>query len=76
MSLSDNIMGCKFLLDIQKRKVIEMVEENYIAPIEVEDCKNLVDHVLQRLFDMSLEDLSPLEAVMLNSAISDYYKEV
>lgn len=76
MSLYDvkkSIRKCNFLLDFQKDKIVEMLEEDGTIPQEREDYIKLVDCVLRKLLDMSVEDLKPSERALLEQAVGDYY---
>lgn len=67
----DSIQKCTFLLDVQKQQITHMLKEE--APDDKADYEQLVDCVLQKLFDLSIDDLTTMERVMLNQAIEDYY---
>jgi len=78
MSLKDvriSIQKCNFLLDCQKQKVIDDIYGDPDVPSDEEsfdELIELIDCVFLKLFDISVNDLSPSETVMLKQAIKEF----
>ena len=69
--VKDSINNCTFLLEHQKKKVIEILDIE--IPDNIEDYWRMLDCVFRKLLDTSTDDLSTNERLMIETAIGDYY---
>lgn len=70
MSTEDIIRNCKFILDFQKEKLLDLLEEDRLDTTL--GCETLIDIVFRKMFDSCINDLTTDERTMLDQAIKDY----
>ena len=70
MSYEEEVKNCKFLLEPQKKKLLELEHDSYGEGY----AESLIDFVFQKVMGFGVDDLSTMEQVDLRNAIKDYLK--
>jgi hypothetical protein len=69
------IKDCTFLLEPQKKKMIELWNDYDKGEYAEDYATQLIDSVLRSVLDFGIDDLSTQERVNLQNAINDFLRQ-